>query len=158
TLTFDNTKGKAPAAVDSTDDLSRVLDDATVITQPSLATGTGLIVDPIVNQSFRVHGTLDAGATPPVTYVVQGNNPDTGDHSLDNFVVGTGSTTPASCVSGSSTCTSDPVAQTATPAGLTQPGGGSTPGGGGSTPGSSGGPGGSLAFTGSPIETMAAIG
>ena len=47
TLTFANTAGQAPATVNHTDDLSAVLDDATVTTQPALATGAGLTVGPI---------------------------------------------------------------------------------------------------------------
>jgi uncharacterized repeat protein (TIGR01451 family) len=39
TLTLSNTAGKAPATVNHTDDLSGVLDDATVTTPPALATG-----------------------------------------------------------------------------------------------------------------------
>ena len=53
TLTFANTAGRAPATVNHTDNLSRVLDDATVTTPPALATGTGLTVG--ADHGRRVH-------------------------------------------------------------------------------------------------------
>ena len=47
TLTFNNSGGGQPATVNYTDNLSKVLDDATVVTQPALATGSGLTVSAI---------------------------------------------------------------------------------------------------------------
>ena len=56
TLTFANTAGQAPAPVNYTDNLSRVLDDATVTTPPALASGTGLTVGPITWRRVHDHG------------------------------------------------------------------------------------------------------
>ena len=52
TLTFANTAGQAPAPVDYTDDLSGVLDDATVTTPPA-AWPPSLTVSPIANDRSR---------------------------------------------------------------------------------------------------------
>ena len=109
TLTFANTAGKAAAPVDSTDDLTKVIDDATVTTNPGLATGTGLTVGAITSGTFRVTGSVAAGAKATVTYAVTVNTPDTGDHDLLNFVVPTGTTPPATCVAGNRACTENPV-------------------------------------------------
>jgi fimbrial isopeptide formation D2 family protein len=109
TLTFANTAGKAPAAVDHTDDLSRVLDDASVTAPPALATGTGLTVGAIKAGAFTVTGSVAAGSTVTVSYAVTVNTPDTGDRQLDNFVVPTGTTPPATCLPSNTTCTSHPV-------------------------------------------------
>ncbi len=124
TLTFSNALGQAPATVNHTDDLSKVLDDATVTTPPALATGTGLIIGPITGGTFTVTGTLAAGATATVTFAVTVNAPDTGNHLLDNFVVPTGTTPPATCLPSNLTCTTHPVpalfvTKTAVPASTT---------------------------------------
>jgi fimbrial isopeptide formation D2 family protein len=109
TLTFANTVGKAPATVDFTDVLTKVLDDATVTTQPVVATGTGLTVGAITGSAFRITGTVATGATSTVTFAVTVNKPDTGDHHLDNFVVPTGTTPPTECVPSNPRCTTNPV-------------------------------------------------
>ena len=112
TLTFDNSGGGQPATVNYTDNLTQVLDDATVTTPPALATGTGLTVGPITNGTFPVTGTLATGATATVTYTVTVNNPDTGDHQLVNFVVPTGTSPPPTCLSTNPACTINFVAAT----------------------------------------------
>jgi fimbrial isopeptide formation D2 family protein len=114
TLTFDNSGGGQPAAVNHTDDLTKVLDDATVTTPPALATGSGLTVSAISGGKFTVTGTLAARATATVTFTVTVNNPDTsGDHELVNFVVPTGTTPPPTCTPTTPpTCTIHFVAQT----------------------------------------------
>ena len=109
TLTFANTAGRAPATVNHTDDLSRVLDDATVTIPPALASGTGLTVGTITGGAFTITGTVAAGATATVTFSVTVNTPDTGDHQLDNFVVPTGTTPPAECLPTNPACTTNPV-------------------------------------------------
>ncbi|MDQ2797342.1 MAG: DUF11 domain-containing protein, partial [Actinomycetota bacterium] len=109
TLTFDNTTGKAPATVNETDDLSRVLDDATITSAPAIARGNGLTIGDLANDRFAITGTIAAGATVTVLYRVTVNTPDTGDHSLDNFIVPTGTTPPTNCVSGNADCTTNPV-------------------------------------------------
>ena len=98
TLAFDNSGGGQPAAVNYTDDLTKVLDDATVTTPPALATGSGLTVSGITAGKFTVTGTLAARATATVTYTVTVINPDTGDHQLVNFVVPTGTSPPPTCL------------------------------------------------------------
>ena len=110
TLTFDNSGGGQPAAVNYTDNLTGVLDDATVTTPPALASGTGLTVGPITNGTFPVTGTLATGATATVTYSVRVNNPDTGDHQLVNFVVPTGTPPPPTCLPTNPACTINFVA------------------------------------------------
>jgi hypothetical protein len=131
TLTFANTAGRAPAPVDYTDDLTRVLDDATVTTPPAVSTGAGLTLSPISGGRFTITGTIAAGATATVTLSVTVNTPDTGDHRLDNFLVPTGTTPPAECEPGAlasvhmfapvqtetapSTCTTHPVPVPAPP-------------------------------------------
>ena len=54
-------------------------------------------------------GTVAAGATATVTFSVTVNTPDTGDHQLDNFLVPTGTTPPASCLPANPLCTTHPV-------------------------------------------------
>jgi hypothetical protein len=110
TLTFDNSGGGQPATVNYTDNLTGVLDDATVTTPPKLATGSGLTVGLITSGTFPVTGTLAAGATATVTYTVTVNNPDTGDHQLANFVVPEGTTPPPTCLSSNPACTINFVA------------------------------------------------
>ncbi len=124
TLTFDNSAGKAPATVNHTDDLTKVLDDATVTTPPALATGTGLIIGPISGNAFTVTGTVAAGETATVTLAVTVNTPDSGNHQLDNFVVPTGTTPPTDCLPADLACTTHPlpalvVTKTAVPASTT---------------------------------------
>ena len=113
TLAFDNSGGGQPAAVNFTDDLTKVLDDATVTTPPALATGSGLVVSGITAGKFTVTGTLAARANATVTYTVTVINPDTGDHQLVNFVVPTGTSPPPTCLlTNPQTCTINFVAAT----------------------------------------------
>ena len=56
TLTFANTAGQAPAPVNYTDDLSGVLDDATVTTPPAGGQCTGLTVSAIAGDAFTITG------------------------------------------------------------------------------------------------------
>ena len=67
TLTFTNT-GTVPADVNTSDDLSDVLDDAT-LDPASITAGAGLIATPTGN-NLNVTGTIPAGATRTVTYQV----------------------------------------------------------------------------------------
>ena len=97
-MTFANTLGKAPATVNHTDNLSRVLDDATVVTPPALATGSGLTVGPISGRRVHDDGRGACRGDATVTFSVRVNTPDTGDHQLVNFVVPTGTQPPATCV------------------------------------------------------------
>ncbi|WP_420368979.1 hypothetical protein [Curtobacterium sp. L1-20] len=88
TLTFDNSKGAAAAPVTGySDDLSKVLDDATVTTQPTTAMDS-LTVGAIANGSFPVTGTVPAGKVGTVTYEVTVKaNGQRGDDELDNSFI-----------------------------------------------------------------------
>jgi len=83
TLTFDNTNGVAPATVDTSDDLSAVLDDAT-LDPASVTSGAGLTATP-AGTDLQVTGTVPAGATRTVTYQVTVKPfAQQGDHSITN--------------------------------------------------------------------------
>jgi hypothetical protein len=106
TLSFDNTDGKAAAPVKWTDDLSDLLDDAHVITNPALATGSGLTVGAIDSSGvFTITGNLAAGAKATVTYQVRVDDPDNGNQKLNNYLEQPGTPTPPSCVVDSRLCT-----------------------------------------------------
>ena len=84
TLTFDNTAGQAAATVDTTDDLSAVLDDAT-LDAGSITAGAGLTAVPRRATSLNVTGTVPAGATRTVTYQVTVKPfAQQGDHVITN--------------------------------------------------------------------------
>lgn len=68
-----------PAAF--TDDLSKVLDDATFNEADTTGGAT------LTGNKLSWSGALDIGATATVTYTVTVNSPDKGDHELDNAVV-----------------------------------------------------------------------
>ncbi|MCL2735226.1 MAG: hypothetical protein FWD75_01170 [Propionibacteriaceae bacterium] len=84
TLSFTN-PGTAPAVVDHVDDLSNVLDDATIGT---ITADTGLTARVYANQDMIITGTIPAGATLTVTYPMT-VKPDgqRGDSVLFNDVV-----------------------------------------------------------------------
>ncbi len=113
TITFDNSKGTAPASVDQTDALAGVLDDADVTMAPSAST-SDLTVSSISNGSFTVTGAVPAGGTVTVTYTVT-VKPDgsRGDNAITNFVIPTGTNPPGECADDAATCTTNPVAQLA---------------------------------------------
>ncbi|MCU1658871.1 MAG: hypothetical protein JWO57_3527 [Pseudonocardiales bacterium] len=104
TLTFANT-GKGTAAVDYTDDLTKVLDDATVTSAPT-ASNSALTASAVSGGQFTVTGAVPGNTTYTVTYQVT-VNPDgqRGDNVLDNFVFPTGTTPPTVCVVGDPLCT-----------------------------------------------------
>ena len=68
TLTFDNTVGATAATVNTSDDLSAVLDDATLVAG-SITAGAGLSAN-LAASNLAVTGTVPAGATRTVTYQV----------------------------------------------------------------------------------------
>jgi uncharacterized repeat protein (TIGR01451 family)/fimbrial isopeptide formation D2 family protein len=88
TLTFDNSKGAAAATLTGySDDLSKVLDDATVTTQPTSSLDS-LEVGAIANGAFPVTGTVPAGKVGTVTYKVTVKpNGQRGDDELGNALV-----------------------------------------------------------------------
>lgn len=91
TLHFAN-EGQAVALVNATDDLSGVLDDATVVTEPSSA--DGLAVSRSGNV-ISISGEVAAGATSTVTYTVKVNADGArGDNLATNFLLDDGETPP----------------------------------------------------------------
>lgn len=114
-LTLDNSTGRAAATVDWIDDLRKVLDDARVASAPVLATGRGLAVSAIRSGTFRITGSLAAGARATVTYQVRVNHPDHGDRRLLNFVRPTATASPSACNPGGRQCTDNIVIAGATP-------------------------------------------
>ncbi len=107
TVSFTNT-GTGPGAVDRTDHLAGVLDDADLTGGPDTS-------DPAVtatrdDTTIRMTGTLAAGATVHVTYSVTVRaDGERGDHLLTNAVVRTGDDPPDECAPDSTTCTENPV-------------------------------------------------
>lgn len=111
TLTLSNS-GKAAGAVDYTDDLAGVLDDAQLTDGPTVS-------DPALEASdgsdgkVRVTGSLDAGQTVTVSYTVTvGADGDRGDNQLRNIVAKTGVTDP-SCEDTGVSCTENPIGELA---------------------------------------------
>lgn len=107
TLTFDNRAGKAPAALQHTDDLSDVLDDATFVAD-SLQAETGLTATGPADSKITVTGEVPAGEQRTVTYQVTVKaDADRGNNSLANFLFA-GDETPEVCEPGDP-CTVHPV-------------------------------------------------
>ncbi|WP_329102517.1 DUF7927 domain-containing protein [Streptomyces sp. NBC_01439] len=84
-LTVKNT-GAVAANGDFTDDLSDVLDDATFV-PGSLTSTTGSAS--LTGNTLTWTGTLAPGSTATVTYKVEVNSPDKGDHALVNYAAPT---------------------------------------------------------------------
>ncbi|MCL2316560.1 MAG: Ig-like domain-containing protein, partial [Actinomycetia bacterium] len=110
TLTFDNRTGGLDSAVDQTDDLTGVLDDATV-NLPTASTPAGLTITPGPgNASFEVAGVVPAGTATTVTFGGAVGPLAGGDHLISNVVAPTASCpggvcpAPSDC-SASATCT-----------------------------------------------------
>jgi uncharacterized repeat protein (TIGR01451 family)/fimbrial isopeptide formation D2 family protein len=104
TLTFQNT-GLGVAAVDYTDDLSKVLDDATVTSAPAASNGN-LTASAVSSNQFTVTGAVPGKTTYTVTYQVTVNADGArGDNNLLNFVFPTNTTPPTTCVAGDPLCT-----------------------------------------------------
>lgn len=108
TLNFTNS-GNAVGAVDYTDDLAGVLDDADLTGAPT-AENAALDVTDGTDGTVRVTGTLEPGRTVAVTYTVT-VKPDgeRGDNQLRNVVVKTGEEPPEECLPGE--CTEHPVGE-----------------------------------------------
>ncbi|MFE0022960.1 GEVED domain-containing protein [Amycolatopsis sp. NPDC059021] len=106
TVTVRNTGQTPLTGATFTDDLSKVIDDATFDAgSVSASTGTASYTAPKLTWA----GDLGVGATATITYRVTVNNPVTGDHKLVNAIT---STTPGSnCATGST----DPKCATSTP-------------------------------------------
>jgi uncharacterized repeat protein (TIGR01451 family) len=97
TLHFENT-GQADVTVARDDELTQVLDDAT-IAEPPTSSDPALTVSPISGDRFSVTGTLAPAQLVTVSYTVT-VNPDgeRGDDRLTNFLVEAGAQPPADCV------------------------------------------------------------
>ncbi|MDN4596728.1 beta strand repeat-containing protein [Leifsonia virtsii] len=121
TITVTNTgaidyTAQAPATF--TDDLSRVLDDGTIVSGPD----NGATVN---GNTLTWSGALAAGDTVVVTYAVKVNNPDTGDKVMTNTVRPNspgGSCDPAGSCSTTTDVRSFTVSKSSSPAGAVAPG------------------------------------
>lgn len=97
TLHFRNT-GQAPVGVDRVDDLSQVLDDADVTSEPA-ASDAALTASAVVEGRFAITGTLAAGQEVTVTYSVTVKpTGERGDDRLGNYLLTPGEDTPEECV------------------------------------------------------------
>lgn len=107
TLTFTNA-GTGSATVDKVDDLSGVLDDATIVGVPA---ATRDLVAEVVGDQLEITGLVESGIPATVTYIVQ-IRPDGehGDNVLLNFVLDPGTAVPDACAA-DLVCTSTPVAE-----------------------------------------------
>lgn len=104
TVTFTN-QGNAPVAVNKQDDLSAVLEGATVTKTPT-TDDPALSVSGLSNGRYTVTGALQPNTSVSVTYTVK-VRPD-GERDSDtlaNFVVDTGGTTPPTCETTNPVCT-----------------------------------------------------
>ncbi|MBD8728975.1 DUF11 domain-containing protein [Frigoribacterium sp. CFBP 13707] len=111
TVVLSNTDGTAPAEVDKTDDLTAVLDDATITTAPAVTSGTPLTLGPVSDGSFRISGVIPVGGQTTLTYTVTVDDPATGDRVMSNYVVDTGTAPPGECVAGDTSCTVHTVSE-----------------------------------------------
>ncbi|MFT4220299.1 MAG: hypothetical protein QM611_07260 [Microbacterium sp.] len=109
TLQFAN-EGTGAATVDHVDDLSGVLDDATLTADPSTPGDT---LTPVVDgETVVIAGAVAAGTTETVTYRVT-VNPDGshGDNVLSNYVFAADATPPTTCESDDTACTTHAVGE-----------------------------------------------
>ena len=91
TLFFDN-DGQAAADIDAIDDLTHVLDDATVTTEPTSADGLTVVRN---GEQVSITGSVPAGERYTVTYTVTVlPDADRGDSIAANFLLAPGETPP----------------------------------------------------------------
>ncbi len=99
TLHFDSV-GTGPVTVAREDDLSGVLDDATLVSAPASSSPALTVTGPTAGR-IAVNGTLSAGASATVTYTVEvKHDGQRGDDQLGNFLLDPGQQPPASCSNG----------------------------------------------------------
>ncbi|WP_348002302.1 hypothetical protein [Pseudolysinimonas sp.] len=100
--------GAGTIAVNLVDDLTGVLDDATIVTGPASQT----LATSLVAGRLGITGSLSGGQSDAIVYTVQ-INPDSehGDNVLGNFVLEPGQQLPADCLPGDPTCTTHPVGE-----------------------------------------------
>lgn len=111
TLHFANT-GEAPVAVNRQDVVSGALDDATLVSGPTVS-DAALSVSALTDGRFTITGSLGVDQEVTVTYAVT-VNPDgaRGDDRLGNFLVNPGELPPSECVPADTQrpdCTTNPV-------------------------------------------------
>jgi fimbrial isopeptide formation D2 family protein/uncharacterized repeat protein (TIGR01451 family) len=108
TLSFMNDTA-TDVSVDKVDDLTGVLDDATVTTQPT-SSDAGVTASQVTDGIITITGVVAAGETVTVTYVVTVNAEDArGDDTADNFLLNPGEEPPVECAEGDPNCTSTPL-------------------------------------------------
>ncbi|MGN7966050.1 DUF6923 family protein [Microbacterium sp. 22179] len=91
TLFFDN-DGQSPATVDAIDDLTYVLDDATVTAEPVASAGLTVVRD---GAEISITGSVPVGQTSTVTYTVTVlPDGERGDSVASNFLLAPGETPP----------------------------------------------------------------
>lgn len=113
TLTYTNSTLR-PAVVNEFDDMSRVLDDATVQSQP-VSNSKNLVVSKVSGNRFTIKGVLGAGQTVQIKYSVKVNQPSNrGDNRMTNFVLKDGDTAPAFCIPANSRCADNRTATSVT--------------------------------------------
>ncbi|GAA1142878.1 hypothetical protein GCM10009664_09060 [Kitasatospora gansuensis] len=95
TLKVTNPNGSTYPGATVTDDLTNVLDDATWGNDATTTSGTVTYAAPVLSWT----GDVPAGRTVTITYSVTADNPDIGDHRLDNTIVGPAG---SNCAAGSS--------------------------------------------------------
>ncbi len=104
-ITVSNSGQTTVTGVSVTDDLTGVLDDATLTGGPTATRGTATFTTPLLHWT----GDLGPGENAVITYTVTVLRPDTGDHRLDNAVT---SPTPGSdCPVATPCTTSTPVGE-----------------------------------------------
>src|SRR5699024_5276325 len=97
TLHFENI-GEAPIAVDRVDDLTQVLDDATVTAQP-VSSDSALAASEITDGRFAITGSLEPGDLVTVSYSVKVNvDGARGDDRLANYLLDPDTSTPDECI------------------------------------------------------------
>jgi len=107
TLAFTGTSAGGP--VNRVDNISGVLDDATIVLPPESSDPVLTVTDGS-NGLIGITGTLKPDQTVTVTYTVK-VKPDgqRGDDVLDNFLLDPGETPPATCEPSNDHCTTNPV-------------------------------------------------
>ncbi|MBF4513570.1 DUF11 domain-containing protein [Plantibacter sp. VKM Ac-2885] len=108
TITITNT-GATSATVNRDDDLSEVLDDASLVRDPESDSASVTLDDP-TDGILELRGTLAAGTTATVTYTVTVNpTGERGNSQADNFLVPPGTTPPTECDPATEQCTTTPI-------------------------------------------------
>ncbi|MEZ3159957.1 DUF11 domain-containing protein [Microbacterium sp. BWT-B31] len=101
--------GATLMVVDRDDILTDVLDDATLLQQPTSDAATVTTTN-VVGDAFSIRGTLPAGGRAKVTYSVTLKDVDErGNNTAVNFLLAPGDAAPAECAAEDPTCTVTPL-------------------------------------------------